>query len=173
MQQDTVNEFHQVLILDLDMQCVKSLTVMVGICCVITWSKGQKHGVFQCQITMTAPLYQQTFVTWIHLVWMKLGVFTVRMLFLSWAQSGDTMSHVQNNHQVRTSPQYVRNGNALVTLMWCYLCFCVSWHGTLKKMHLMISEILHDCMHSPDVDNEFHWQEMNGSTRPFPLRQCY
>jgi len=36
MQQDTVNEFHQVLILDLDMQCVKSLTVMVGICCVIT-----------------------------------------------------------------------------------------------------------------------------------------
>jgi hypothetical protein len=31
MQQDADNEFRQALVLDLDMQCVKSLTVMVGI----------------------------------------------------------------------------------------------------------------------------------------------
>jgi hypothetical protein len=37
MQQDAGNEFCQALVLDLDMQCVKSLqTVMVGICCIIT-----------------------------------------------------------------------------------------------------------------------------------------
>jgi len=93
MQQDAGNEFCQALILDLDMQCVKSLTDSNG------WHllhhymiQSLEAGVFLCQITPKAPLYQQTFVTRINLVRVKLSVFMVCLLFLSWTQNGNTIS---------------------------------------------------------------------------------
>jgi hypothetical protein len=44
MEQDAVTEFSQARVLDLGMQCLKSLTVMVCISCVITRFEVQKQG---------------------------------------------------------------------------------------------------------------------------------
>jgi hypothetical protein len=63
MQQDAGNEFHQALVLDLEMQCVKSFDSNGWHLLHHYMIQSLEAGVFQCQITPKAPLYQQTFVT--------------------------------------------------------------------------------------------------------------